>query len=112
MFHYKFQRIFIALDEIHTVFVARSVDAKFAAIGFEFIHLLAESVIDAHRAEVFALQGHEVVGGIRIKGGRSLIFFHRPSVVNHDREMCVRQVARNGDDIGDDALARHTTFDA
>ena len=64
MFHHKFQRIFIALDEIHTVIIPRRVDAQFVAVGFKLVHLLSNGVEDAHRAKAFALEGHEVVGGI------------------------------------------------
>ena len=67
MFYCKSQRCFISLYEIDAAFVIRCVDAQLAAVGLEFIHLLAECVIDAHRAEVFAAEGYEVVGGIGVK---------------------------------------------
>ena len=68
MFHHKFHCLFTNLHDINAVLIARRVDAEFAAIGFEFVHLLAEGVIDTHRAKAFALEGHEVVGRVGEEG--------------------------------------------
>ena len=76
MLNHKSQRSLVSLDEINTVFVSRRVDAEFAAVGLEFIHLLAEGVIDAHHAEVFAAEGHEVVGWIREERDLNSSFFY------------------------------------
>ena len=52
---YETQGVFACLDEIDAVAVAGRVDLEFVALGFQFIHLLAEDVIDKHGAALFAL---------------------------------------------------------
>ena len=65
VFHHKAQSFLADLDDINAVFIAGSIDADFGVVGLKLVHFLAKGVIDAHHAEAFALQGHEVIGGIR-----------------------------------------------
>ena len=65
MFHHKPQSLFTSLHDINTVFIARRVDAEFAAVGLKFVYHLAEGIVDTHRAEVFAAESCEVISGIR-----------------------------------------------
>ena len=66
MFHYKPQRVIASLHDINAILITGGVDAKLVSVGLEFVHHLAEGVIDAHHAQVFTLQSHEGVGRIGI----------------------------------------------
>ena len=77
MSHHEPQGLLANLDEIHAVLVTSRIDVEFAAVGIKFIDLLTEGVVDAHRAKVFTLQGHEVVGGIGNEGvGKDRALLH------------------------------------
>ena len=110
MFHHKPQRLFAGLDKIDAVLVARCVDANFAAVGLEFIHLLAEDVEDAHHAKVFTHEGHAFVGGVGEEVDGSCVVIDGPGFFKHHNKGGIGQVTCQGDNIRHDALGNDISY--